>query len=73
MENEEKIKELIKLKESTGLSWNKFSDYFGIPLRTMQDWYMGKRRIPEYLLRLMVYKIETEKIVVSGLEEGGKT
>ena len=73
MENEEKINELIKLKVSTGLSWNKFADYFGIPLRTMQDWYMGKRRIPEYLLRLMIYKIEMERTITSGQEEGGQS
>ena len=53
--------ELIQLKENIGLSWKKLSDYYGIPYRTMQDWYMGKRRMPEYLLRLMIYKFEIEK------------
>lgn len=54
--------ELIRLKERTGLNWKDFSEYFHIPYRTVQDWYMGKRSMPEYLLRLMIYKIEIEKI-----------
>ncbi len=53
--------ELIKLKEQTGYNWKKFAEYFGIPYRTVQDWYMGKRRMPEYLLSLMVYKFEIER------------
>lgn len=53
--------ELIQLKENIGMSWKKLSDYYGIPYRTVQDWYMGKRRMPDYLLRLMIYKFEMEK------------
>lgn len=62
MDNMNAQEELIKLKEESGLGWKKFSDYYGIPYRTVQDWYMGKRRMPEYLLRLMIYKAETEKL-----------
>lgn len=54
---------LIQLKEETNLSWKAFSIYFGIPYRTVQDWYMGNRKMPEYLLRLMIYKVETEKML----------
>lgn len=54
---------LIQLKEETKLSWKAFSMYFGIPYRTVQDWYMGNRKMPEYLLRLMIYKVETEKLL----------
>ena len=60
METKEK---LIKLKESTGLNWRKFATYFGVPYRTMQDWYLGNRRMPEYMLRLMQYKLEMEKMI----------
>ena len=56
--------ELIKLKESTGMNWKQFSEYYGIPYRTVQDWYMGKRRMPEYLLKLMIYKAEIERIQI---------
>ena len=37
-----------------------FAEYFGIPYRTMQDWELGNRQMPEYLLRLMMYKVKTE-------------
>ena len=54
--------ELIKLRESTGMNKKKFSEYFGIPYRTFQDWALGNRREPEYLLRLMEYKVKMEKL-----------
>lgn len=57
--------ELIQLKENIGMSWKKLSEYYGIPYRTVQDWYMGKRHLSDYLLRLMIYKYETEKLVTS--------
>lgn len=37
-----------------------FSDYYGIPYRTVQDWEAEKRELPEYLLRLMKYRAEVE-------------
>lgn len=37
-----------------------FSDYFRIPLRTLQEWESGNRQMPDYLLRLMVYNIANE-------------
>lgn len=57
--------ELIQLKENIGMSWKKLSEYYGIPYRTVQDWYMGKRRLSDYLLRLMIYKYETERLASS--------
>ena len=61
--------ELIKLKEKTGMNWKKLSEYYGIPYRTVQDWYMGKRQMPDYLLRLMVYKAEMEKLSLGHKEK----
>ena len=54
---------LIQLKESTDYNWRQFADFFGIPYRTMQDWYLGKRKMPEYLLRLMYYIVGLEKFI----------
>ncbi|MCM1084045.1 MAG: transcriptional regulator [Clostridium sp.] len=54
--------ELIDLRESTGMNRREFCDYFGIPYRTVQDWELGNRRMPDYLLRLMAYKIKAEKL-----------
>ncbi len=54
--------ELKKLRESTGMNRKEFCEYFEIPYMTVTDWELGNRRIPQYLLRLMAYKIETEKL-----------
>ena len=34
-----------------------------------KDWYMGKRQMPDYLLRLMVYKAEMEKLSLGHKEK----
>lgn len=62
--------ELIELRKSTGMNKKKFAEYFGIPYRTFQDWELGNRTMPEYLLRLMAYKVEIEKLAV---ESSGET
>ena len=56
--------ELKKLRESTGMNRKEFCEYFEIPYMTETDWELGKRRVPPYLLRLMAYKIEIEKLTV---------
>ena len=61
MGGQETRDKLIVLKEKSGLSLKDFAAYFDIPYRTMQDWYYGKRKMPDYLLRLMYYKAETEE------------
>ena len=54
--------QIIKeLRKATGMNRRQFSDYFGIPYRTVQDWELGNRHMPDYLFRLMVYRIEMEK------------
>lgn len=57
----EQKQSLIELRISTGMNRREFADYFGIPYRTMQQWELGDRKMPEYLLRLMAYKIRIEK------------
>lgn len=59
MNNQEK---LLKLRSSTGMSRKDFCEYFEIPYRTMQDWELGNRKMPDYLLRLMEYKIGMERL-----------
>lgn len=53
---------LITLRTTTGMTRKEFCKYFEIPYRTLQDWELGNRKMPDYLLRLMAYKIETEKL-----------
>jgi DNA-binding transcriptional regulator YiaG len=54
--------ELKKLRESTGMNRKEFCEYFEIPYMTETDWELGNRRVPPYLLRLMAYKIQMEKL-----------
>ena len=50
--------ELKKLRESIGMNRKEFCEYFEIPYMTETDWELGNRRVPQYLLRLMAYKVE---------------
>ena len=49
------------LREMMGMNRREFSDYFGIPYRTVQDWEADKRELPDYVLRLMWYMAAIEK------------
>ena len=62
--------ELRKLRESTGMNRKEFCEYFEIPYMTVTDWELGNRRVPQYLLRLMAYKIEIEKLADKKRESG---
>ena len=58
---EDKQKELIKLRKDMNMNRKEFSEYFEIPYRTVQDWELGQREMPDYLLRLMIYKARMDK------------
>lgn len=51
-------KELTQLRYDMGVNRKVFAEFFGIPLRTVEDWEAGRRKMPEYLLRLMVYRVK---------------
>lgn len=55
-------KQLTDLRKRTGMNRKEFCEYFGIPYRTMTDWELGNRHMPEYLLRLMTYKVKMEHL-----------
>lgn len=56
-------KDILKMaRGKMGVSQAKFADYFGVPKRTYQDWEYGTRKMPEYLLQLMLYKLKMEGI-----------
>ena len=59
---------LVELRESTGMTRKEFCEYFEIPYRTVQDWELGNRKMPDYLLRLMGYKIRMEQGIKDGKE-----
>lgn len=64
------LSEIIKeLRKDLHLNRREFCDYFNIPYRTVQDWECGKRTMPDYVLRLLEYKIRTdEKLIEQRLE-----
>lgn len=53
---------LREARAKTGFNRRQFAEHFGIPLRTVEDWEAGRRKIPDYLLRLMLYKLEIERL-----------
>lgn len=54
------IKEIRSL---TGLSQAKFGEKYEIPKRTIEEWEAGRRKPPEYLLRLL------ERVVKEDFDE----
>ena len=59
---DDKAKKIKELRESTGMNRKEFCEYFEIPYRTLQDWELGNRKMPDYVLRLIEYKIGVEKL-----------
>lgn len=53
-------RELRLLREELGLNRKQFALAYGIPLRTVEDWEHGKRKMPEYVLRLLAYKVKMD-------------
>lgn len=55
-----KIKEL---RESIGMTRKEFAEYTKIPVRTLEDWEAARRIPPEYIPRLIAYKLKYEEIL----------
>ena len=74
MENKEVSgKRIIELREKAGMTRNQFCEYLGIPYRTLQAWELGDRSMPDYLLRLIAYKVDMDlKNNKKGDGENGK-
>ena len=62
-------RQVKELREQMGMNRREFSEYFNIPYRTVQDWEAEKRELPEYVLNLMVYKAEMEKLSLGHKEK----
>ena len=50
-----------KLRKQMQLNRREFCDYYEIPYRTVQDWETGKRTMPDYVFRLLEYKMHQEQ------------
>ena len=61
MQNEnESIPTFAELRQRSGMTRRQFCEYFLIPYRTVQDWELGNRKCPAYLIMLMEYKLKKE-------------
>ena len=49
------------VREQSGMNRKDFAVWLGVPYRTMQEWELGRRSMPEYVLRLIAYKVINEK------------
>ena len=49
------------IRSQTGMNKKDCAEYLGIPYRTLQDWELGNTQAPEYVLRLIAYKVQMEK------------
>ena len=50
------------LREQARMNRREFSEYTGIPVRTLEDWEAGKRTPPEYVPRLLSYQLMYDKL-----------
>lgn len=48
------------IREKSGMTRTDFCAWLGVPYRTMQEWELGRRAMPEYVLRLIAYKVMNE-------------
>ena len=60
---------LIALREKTGLNRKDFAEKFGIPYQTSTCWELGKREMPDYVLRLIAYRIEMDPLLKKGEQD----
>lgn len=54
---------------SAGLTQKQMSEFIEVPLRTIEDWESGKRKPPEYVVSLIIYRLTAEGYQVGGEKE----
>ena len=75
--------QFIKIRESSGMNRKEFAEYLNIPYRTMQEWELGRRAMPKYVLELIDFKVRQELLpnarkapkkdsVIERIQEGKK-
>ena len=52
--------QLIAIREQSGMNRKDFAVWLGIPYRTISDWEHGERKMPDYVMRLIAYKVRKE-------------
>ncbi len=52
--NDKPVTTIRELCETYGISQTELSKRFGIPLRTVQDWYAERRTPPSYVVNMLL-------------------
>ena len=60
-ELQEQSDELKQIRADLGMSRKAFSEYIGIPLRNLEEWEACRRKMPEYLLRMLIYYVKVNQ------------
>lgn len=55
------VDELIKYRKEHNLSREKLHKMTRIPVRTIENWELGKSTPPEYTMKLLMYYLNTYK------------
>lgn len=55
------VKTLTELRSEIKMNRTQFAKYIGIPLRDLEEWESGRRLMPDYLLRLIIYYVRLNK------------
>lgn len=72
-ELEIQIQTMKKLRKEIGMNRREFSEYMDIPLRTIEEWEAGRRKMPDYVLRLISYHVRMEQFLnEKGIEVSGE-
>ena len=58
--NQKQIDCLKELRKYTRLSQREITEKYGIPLRTWEDWESGRRKMPDYVMRMLQYKVRMD-------------
>ena len=58
-----KTNEVERLRSLSGMNRIEFADYFDIPYRTVEDWEKDRRPWPDYLVKLIEYKLINEGLI----------
>ena len=68
MESAFKSSAMRAVQEKSGMNRKDFAEWLKIPYRTISDWECGLRKMPDYVLNLIAYKVRME-IVEGGENE----
>ena len=63
MESWGSVMNINELRTASGMTIAAFAKYFEIPYRTVQDWDNGNRTPPEYIVKLIEYKLCKEGLI----------